>query len=153
MIRLVYFWRIIPLRMSGIDNQSWQKLWDDYTRSFENWKIMFESMQKAAAEMQENFNRVWTKASAESSPETMLSFGTNWQKAMEMMQNDFMTKFSENWQKAAAEATNESFQKFGSQWQHFFNDAGMKQMQAYGDAMKQFADTWNTMWPQKDDNK
>ena len=46
--------------MSDASNEQndWQRLWNDYTKSFENWKQMFESIQKANSEMQHSFNQV-----------------------------------------------------------------------------------------------
>ena len=63
-------------------NNQWDSLWQEYTKSLEGWKSLFEQMQNASNDMQAKFNQVWEKAVAESSAETMKSFGENWQKAM-----------------------------------------------------------------------
>ena len=60
----------------------WQSLWDEYTRSFENWKRMVESVQRASSDMQRSFNQVMEKAASESSADTMKKFGETWQRAM-----------------------------------------------------------------------
>ena len=53
----------------------WDSLWQGYTKSLENWKTLFEQVQKANEDMQEKFNDVWDKATKESSLETMKLFG------------------------------------------------------------------------------
>ena len=47
-------------------NNEWDSLWQEYTKSLENWKSLFEQIQTASNEMQSKFNDVWEKASIES---------------------------------------------------------------------------------------
>ena len=62
--RTVYLRQKNMNSMSESEGQSndWEKLWQDYSKSLENWKQLFESVQKANAEMQEKFNQVMEKA-------------------------------------------------------------------------------------------
>ena len=82
----------------------WDSLWQEYTKSLENWKTLFEQVQNANNDMQTKFNEVWEKATKESSFDTMKSFGENWQKnlmgsGMEQMEayGEMMKKFAETW--------------------------------------------------------
>jgi len=59
---------------------NWESLWKEYIIALENWKQMYESVQKASLEMQQRFNEVIEKAVKESSFETLQQFGENWQK-------------------------------------------------------------------------
>ena len=69
--------------MSETENSNeWEKLWQDYTKSLENWMKLFESVKNASIEMQQKFNIVMEKAVKESSADTVKQFGENWQKAM-----------------------------------------------------------------------
>ncbi len=49
----------------------WDSLWQEYTKSLEGWKSLFEQIQNASNDMQAKFNQVWEKASSESSAETI----------------------------------------------------------------------------------
>lgn len=130
-------------------SNDWEKLWSDYANSLNNWKQMFESMQKANEEMQARFNTVMEKAAKESSLETMKSFGENWQKAINKAGLDAYKSFGESWQKAMNEATVDAYKQFAENWQKSLSSSGLDQMKAYGELMKKFAETWNNMWPQK----
>ena len=111
-------------------SNEWDLLWQEYTKSLENWKTIFEKVQNANNDMQAKFNEVWEKATKESSLDTMKSFG-------------------ENWQKAVNDTGAESFKKFAEEWQKNLVGPGMEQMEAYGEMMKKFAETWTSMWPNK----
>jgi hypothetical protein len=78
----------------------WDSLWQEYTKSLENWKTLFEQVQNANQDMQAKFNEVWEKASKESSFETMKSFGENWQNALGNTGMNSFKEFSDSWQKA-----------------------------------------------------
>ena len=109
-------------------SNEWDSLWQEYTKSLDAWKSLFEQMQNASNDMQAKFNQVWEKATTESSAETMKSFGENWQKALNDSNASVFKQFAENWQKT-------------------LSSSGLEQMNAYGEMMKKFAETWNTMWP------
>ena len=66
-------------------NLEWDSLWQEYTKSLENWKSLFEQIQNSSSDMQSKFNDVWEKASVESSSETMKLFGENWQKSLKLI--------------------------------------------------------------------
>ena len=133
---------------SGTSNE-WDKLWQEYTKSLENWRSLFESVQKATSDMQQKFNQVMEKAGKESSADTMKQFGENWQKAMSQAGLDTFKTFGESWQKAMNEPSFNAFQQVSDNWQKTFNETAMEQMKSYGEMMKKFTETWNTMWPQK----
>ena len=130
--------------MSGQDNNAqWDALWQEYSKSLENWKVLFEQMQKASAEMQAKFNEVWEKATAESSNDTMKAFGDNWQNAL----NKTSMRALEEWQNAFGDTGKAAFAQFAKNWQKSLSTSGMDQMNAYGETMMKFADTWKSMWP------
>ena len=114
----------------------WDSLWQEYTKSLENWKTLFEQVQNANNDMQAKFNEVWEKATKESSLETM-----NGMKSFK--------EFSDAWQKALNETGADAFKKFAENWQKNLMGSGMEQMEAYGEMMKKFAETWTSMWPKK----
>ena len=136
-------------------SNEWDSLWQEYSKSLENWKTMFEQIQNANNEMQSKFNDVWEKATKESSVDTMKQFSENWQKALgenwQKAINDAGMKsfkeFGESWQKSLNETNTAAFKQFMENWQNSLNSSGMEQMKAYGELMKKFAETWTTMWP------
>ena len=125
----------------------WDSLWQEYTKSLEKWKSLFEQIQTASNDMQIKFNEVWEKAAVESSTETMKLFGENWQKAMNDVGIGSFKEFNENWQKAMNDNNIAAFKQFTQNWQKAMSSSGLEQMNVYGEMMKKFADTWNTMWP------
>ncbi len=127
----------------------WDSLWQEYTKSLENWKTLFENIQNANKDMQTKFNEIWKKATKESSLETMKLFGENWQKALNDAGMKYFKEFSGAWQEAMNETGADAFKKFGKSWQNNLLVPGMGQMEAYGDLMKKFFETWTSMWPTK----
>ena len=125
----------------------WDSLWQEYTKSLENWKSLFEQIQTASNDMQTKFNEVWEKATVESSAETMKLFGENWQKAMNEVGMNSFKEFNENWQKSLNDSGIIAFKQLAENWQKTFSSSGLEQMNAYGEMMKKFAETWNSMWP------
>lgn len=134
--------------MSNENTSEWDKLWHDYSNSLENWRKIFDEVLKANTEMQEKFNAVITKASQESSVDTMKQFGESWQKAMSDAGLKSTQEFSQYWQKAMSNP-DKGFEEFAEAWQKSLSTGAFDQMKTYGDMMKKFAETWNTMWPQK----
>jgi len=130
-------------------SNEWDLLWQEYTKSLENWKTLFEKIQNANKDLQAKFNEVWEKAAKESSPDNMKSFGENWQKGLNDAGMKYFKEFSDAWQKAIDETGTDAFKKFGESWQNSLLVPGMGQMEAYGDSMKKFAETWTSMWPTK----
>ena len=129
-------------------NNEWDSLWQEYTKSLESWKSLFEQIQNASNDMQTKFNDVWEKATVESSAETIKLFGENWQKPMNEAGMNSFKGFSENWQKALNDTNASVFKQFAENWQKTLSSSGLEQMNAYGEMMKKFAETWTSMWPQ-----
>ena len=130
-------------------SNEWDLLWQEYTKSLENWKTLFEKIQNANKDMQAKFNEIWEKATKESSLETTKLFGENWQKGLNDAGMKYFKEFSDAWQEAMKGTGTDAFKKFGESWQNNLLVPGMGQMEAYGDSMKKFAETWNSMWPTK----
>lgn len=128
-------------------SNEWDSLWQEYTKSLENWKNLFEQVQAANNDMQAKFNEVWEKATKESSLDTMKLFGENWQKALNEAGMKSFQEFSEAWQKAMGASGTDAFKKVTESWQKNLLGSGMEQMEAYGQLMKKFAETWSAMWP------
>jgi len=132
------------------EKSEWGPLWDNFNKALDNWKQIFESMQKANIQMQEEYNKVMEKATQEGSVDTMRQFGENWLKCLTDAGFVAFKEFNEQWNKAMNDYGAKSFQDFGQSWQKMMiNDTGLQQMKSYGDMMKKFAETWNVMWPQK----
>ncbi len=134
--------------MSSDAPNEWEKLWKDYSASLEAWRRAFDGVLRANSEMQAAFTAVMKKASKESDMETMKRFGENWQKAMSDAGTRPMQEFYDYWQKAMGQSGN-GLEQIAQSWQKSFFDGGVESMKAYGDTMKKFAETWNSMWPQK----
>ena len=105
----------------------WNKLWIEYNKSLKTWMGAFESLQRAANDVQSRYNEVMVKALKESS-------------------DKILNQFIENWKKSMIEAGITAFKQFGDDWQRILNQSGMKQVKTYGEAMNKFAETWQKMW-------
>ena len=125
----------------------WDSLWQEYTKSLENWKALFEQIQTASNDMQAKFNEVWEKAVKESSTDTMKMFGDAWQKSLSEAGVRSFKDFGDLWQKALNESNAAAFKQFAENWQSTMTSSGLEQMAAYGESMKRFADIWGMMWP------
>ena len=128
-------------------SNQWDSLWQEYSKSLENWKTVFEQIQNATNEMQAKFNEVWEKATKESSIDTMKAFGENWQKSLNDAGIKSFKEFGDVWQKSLNDANASTFKQVAENWQQTLNSSGMESMKAYGEMMKKFAETWSTMWP------
>ncbi len=107
--------------------KDWSKLWNEYTAALEKWRLSFQSLQKAANEVQTKYNEVMEKAVNESSKNTMNQFFDSWKKAMNQSGLNAFKQFGENWQKT-------------------MDQSGMGQLKTYGEMMAKFAETWEKMW-------
>jgi len=130
-------------------NYEWDSLWEEYTKSLENWKSLFDQIQSSNNEMQEKFNKVWEKAAGESSNDTLKLFGENWQKAMTDAGMNYFKDFGTNWQKALNDTNASTFKQFIENWHKSLSTSGLEQMNTYGEMMKKFTETWNSMWPKQ----
>lgn len=134
--------------MTASGSDEWVQLWKEYSKSLENWNSVVDNAKNASQDMQKKFLTVMEKAAKESSAETIRQFGENWQKAMNDAGLKSVQEFNQYWQKAMGQPGME-FQEFAVSWQKAISDQGLMQMKAYGDMMGKFAETWNSMWPQK----
>ena len=73
-------------------SNEWDSLWQEYTKSLENWKTLFEQVQKANNDMQAKFTEVWEKATKESSLDTMKSFGEKLAKSLKRGRNEIFQR-------------------------------------------------------------
>ncbi len=132
---------------SAEKSYEWDSLWQEYSKSLKNWKIMFDQIQSATNDMQAKFNDVWEKATKESSVDTMNRFGENWQKSLSDTGMKSFKEFGDAWQKSLNETNALTYKQFAENWQKTLNSSGMEHMKVYGEMMKTFAETWNNMWP------
>ncbi len=132
---------------SAEKSYEWDSLWQEYSKSLKNWKIMFDQIQNATNDMQAKFNDVWEKATKESSVDTMNRFGENWQKSLSDTGMKSFKEFGDAWQKSLNETNALTYKQFAENWQKTLNSSGMEHMKVYGEMMKTFAETWNNMWP------
>lgn len=139
--------KLLLIVTSEEKSSEWDSLWQEYSKSLENWKTVFEQIQSATNDMQTKFNGVWEKATKESSIDTMKLFSENWQKSLSDAGMKSFKEFGDAWQKSLNEANASTFKQFVENWQKTLNSSGMEHMKAYGEMMKKFADTWNSMWP------
>lgn len=125
----------------------WDSLWQEYSKSLENWKALFDQIQTASKDMQSKFNDVWDKAVKESSFDTMKLFGENWQKSLNEMGVKSIQDFGQSWQKAMNESNAAAFKQLAENWQKTMTASGLEQMAAYGQMMKKFYETWSAVRP------
>ena len=141
---------VFQLLMSKEEKSNeWDSLWQEYTKSLDNWKTLFEKIQNANKDMQVKFNEVWEKAAKESSLDTTKLFEYNWQKGLNEAGMKYFKEFSDAWKEAMNETGTDAFKKFSESWQNSLLVPGMGQMETYGEMMKKFAETWTSMWPTK----
>src|SRR5215467_2579071 len=108
----------------------WDKVWFDYNKSLKVWMGVFESLKRAAKDVQSKYASVMAEALKNSNEKTL-------------------DQFTENWQKSISEAGISTSKQFSDEWLKVFNQSAMEQVKTYGEMMHKFAETWQRMWNKK----
>jgi len=117
--------------------------WKDYTASLVKWKLAYELWQKAGkealikymhvmnglgpkGELPKQMSKTWEKAWMESGVEQIEEFGKEWQNMLKASGLESLVKLRE--------------------WDKFWKSPGFDPSKTYAEALKQYTETWQSMW-------
>ncbi|MCH7758691.1 MAG: hypothetical protein IIA19_09525 [Thaumarchaeota archaeon] len=113
-----------------------------YAGSLAKWKLAFELWQKAGIEAMTNYNKAVSrgKLSKETQRQMSEALKTSWMESgMEQI-----SQFQKEWQNMVKASGLESMKYFDVKWAKFWSS--MDPATTYSDALKQFTETWQSMW-------
>jgi oligoendopeptidase F len=128
--------------MSASQGEESSDAWKVYVGSLAKWKLSFELWQKAGIEAMSNYNKAVASGKINKEfPKQMT----------EVMKNSWMetgleqiSQFQKEWQNMIKASGLESMKYYDNNWAKFWSS--MEPATTYGEALKQFTDSWQTMW-------
>jgi len=124
-------------------NQS-EKVWKEYTATLVKWKLAYELWQKAGKEA----IIMYTKALETLGPNVKLpkQMSKTWEKAWMESGVEQIDQFGKEWKNMLKASGLESLIKFNRDWEKFWKSPGFDASKTYAEALKQYAETWQSMW-------
>ena len=116
--------------------------WKTYVGSLAKWKLAFELWQKAGIEAMMNYNKAVAsgKISKELPQQMSEVMKTSWMETgMEQI-----SQFQKEWQNMVKASGLESMRFYDEKWSKFWSS--MEPATTYSEALKQFTETWQSMW-------
>ena len=128
--------------MSASQGEEPGDAWKVYVGSLAKWKLSFELWQKSGIEAMSNYNKAVASGKINKEfPKQMT----------EVMKNSWMetgleqiSQFQKEWQNMIKASGLESMKYYDNNWAKFWSS--MEPATTYGEALKQFTDSWQTMW-------
>ncbi len=116
--------------------------WKVYVGSLTKWKLAFELWQKAGVEAMMNYNKAIASGKINKELPKQMSdvMKTSW---MEEGMNQ-ISHFQKEWQNMIKASGLESLRYFDNKWIKFWSS--MEPATTYNEALKQFTETWQSMW-------
>ncbi len=118
--------------------------WKDYTTALVRWKLAFDLWQRAGNEAFLKYNKA------------LQTLGTNAElpkrlakERKEQCMNEGETeikRFGKEWQNMLKESGLQSILKFDKDWEKFWGTTWLDPSKTYLEAMRQFIQTWESMW-------
>ncbi len=125
-------------------NQKTIDPWKDYTAALVRWKLAFDLWQRAGNEAFVKYNQALQTlgTNAELPQRLAKEWKEKWMKAGEME----IKRFGKEWQNMLKESGIQSILKFDKDWENFWGTTWLDPSKTYLEAMRQFIQTWESMW-------
>ncbi|MGD8300708.1 MAG: hypothetical protein PVJ16_08970 [Nitrosopumilaceae archaeon] len=117
-------------------------VWKVYVASLAKWKLAFELWQKAGIEAMSNYNKAVAsgKINKEFPKQMTEVMKDSWMKTgLEQI-----SQFQKEWQNMIKASGLESMKYYDDNWAKFWSS--MEPATTYNEALKQFTDSWQSMW-------
>ena len=128
--------------MSASQGEESEDSWKIYVGSLAKWKLAFELWQKAGIEAMSNYNKAIASGKINKEFPKQMS---------EVMKDSWMktgleqiSQFQKEWQNMIKASGLESMKYYDNNWAKFWSS--MEPATTYSEALKQFTDSWQTMW-------
>ncbi len=118
--------------------------WKDYTAALVRWKLAFDLWQQAGNEAFVKYNHALQPlgTNAELPQRMAKEWKEQWMNAGETE----IKRFSKEWQNMLKESGLQSILKFDKDWEKFWGTTWSDPSKTYLEAMRQFIQTWESMW-------
>ena len=128
--------------MSKNSTTSSDDAWKTYVGSLAKWKLAFELWQKAGIEAMSNYNKALASGKINQNFPNQMSdmMKTSWMESgMEQI-----SQFQKEWHNMVKASGLESMKYYDEQWSKFWSS--MEPATTYTEALKQFTETWQSLW-------
>ena len=118
--------------------------WKDYTAALVRWKLAFDLWQQAGNEAFVKYNQALETlgTNAETPQRLAKEWKEKWMRAGEIE----IKRFGKEWQNMLKESGIQSILKFNKDWENFWGTTWIDPSKTYLEAMRQFIQTWKSMW-------
>jgi len=121
-----------------------ETIWRDYTATLVKWKLAYELWQKAGKEAVIKYMDVMQSLGPKVKLPKQMS--KTWEKAFMESGVEQIEQFGKEWQNMLKASGLESLDKFNKDWEKFWGSPGFDPSKSYAEALKQYTETWQSMW-------
>ena len=121
-----------------------ETIWRDYTATLVKWKLAYELWQKAGKEAVIKYMDVMQSLGPKVKLPKQMS--KTWEKALMESGVEQIEQFGKEWQNMLKASGLESLDKFNKDWEKFWGSPGFDPSKSYAEALKQYTETWQSMW-------
>ncbi len=118
--------------------------WKDYTAALVKWKLAYELWQKAGKEALIKYMHIMNGLGPKGELPKQMS--KTWEKAWMESGVEQIEEFGKEWQNMLKASGLESLFKFNKDWEKFWKSPGFDPSKTYAEALKQYTETWQSMW-------
>ncbi len=121
-----------------------ETVWKNYTAILVKWKLAYELWQKAGKEAMMNYMHVMESLGPK--VELPKQMSKTWERSWMESGVDKIEEFGKEWQNMLKASGLESLVKFNKDWKKFWGSPGFDPSKTYAEALKQYTETWQSMW-------
>ena len=118
--------------------------WKDYTASLVKCKLAYELWQKAGKEALIKYMHVMNGIGPKGELPKQMS--KTWEKAWMESGVEQIQQFGKEWQNMLKASGLETLVAFNKDWERFWRTPGFDPSRTYTEALKQYTETWQSMW-------
>jgi len=118
--------------------------WKEYTTALVRWKLAFDLWQQAGNDAFVKYNHALQTLGSNAKLPQMLA--KEWKEKWMNAGNVEIKRFGKEWQNMLKESGLRSILKFDKDWEKFWNTTWMDPSKNYLEVMRQFTETWQSMW-------
>ena len=118
--------------------------WMEYTAALVKWKLAYELWQKAGKEAMIKYMHVMNGVGPKGELPKQMS--KSWEKSWMESGVEQIDQFGKEWQNMLKASGLESLFKVNKEWDKFWKSPGFDPSKTYAEALKQYTETWQSMW-------
>ena len=118
--------------------------WKEYTAALVRWKLSFDLWRQAGNEAFQLYNQALQTSGPNMGFPQNLS--KEWKEQWMNAGTEEIKRFGIEWQNMLKESGIQSILKYDEDWGKFWNSTGIDSSKNYLEIMRQFTETWQSMW-------